>query len=142
MGLLLTSGTQIKYWRLDFKLNFYWIFYFGKLLNGWFIAIIEIDWDSFLNAIFEMGVANSSLTFQDCQIGSSMPMMLHNFVPILWMGDSRYWISNEIINDLNTMSCPIKVNSNSIELTVHTSCFWIDGLTLSPLVKQFHPFHK
>ena len=23
------------------------------------------------------------------------------------------------------MSCPIKVNSNSIELTVHTSCYWV-----------------
>ena len=29
---------------------------------------------------------------------------------------------NEIINYINTMLCPIKVNSKTIELTVHTSC--------------------
>ena len=26
------------------------------------------------------------------------------------------------------MLCPIKVNSNTIELTVHTSCYWVLGL--------------
>ena len=31
------------------------------------------------------------------------------------------WISNEMVIDINTMLCPIKVNSNTIELTVHTS---------------------
>ena len=37
----------------------------------------------------------------------------------------RIIISNEILNDINTMLCPIKVNSNTIELTVHTSCYWV-----------------
>ena len=32
---------------------------------------------------------------------------------------------NEIVYDINTMSCPIKVNSNTIELTVHTSCYCV-----------------
>ena len=36
-----------------------------------------------------------------------------------------------ILNDINTMSCPIENNSNTIELTVHTSCYW--GLTLTVL---------
>ena len=27
--------------------------------------------------------------------------------------------------DINTMLCPMKVNSNTIELTVHTSCYCI-----------------
>ena len=35
------------------------------------------------------------------------------------------WISNEIVNDVNAMLCPIKVNSNTIELTVHTSFYCI-----------------
>ena len=30
-----------------------------------------------------------------------------------------------IINDINTMLCPIKNNSNTIELTVPTSCYWV-----------------
>ena len=30
-----------------------------------------------------------------------------------------------ILNDINTMSCPIENNSNTIELTVHTSCYWV-----------------
>ena len=34
-------------------------------------------------------------------------------------------ISNEILNDINTMSCPIKVYSNTIELTFHTSCYCV-----------------
>ena len=38
------------------------------------------------------------------------------------------WISNEILNDINTMSCPIKVNSDTIELTVHTSCCCVEDL--------------
>ena len=33
-----------------------------------------------------------------------------------------------ILNDMNTLSCPSKNNSNTIELTVHTSCYW--GLRL------------
>ena len=36
-----------------------------------------------------------------------------------------FLISNEIVNDLNTMSFPIKVNSNTIELTGHTSCYCV-----------------
>ena len=27
--------------------------------------------------------------------------------------------------DMNTKLCPIKVNSNTIELIVYTSCFWV-----------------
>ena len=34
-------------------------------------------------------------------------------------------ISNEIVNDINTMLCPIKSNSNTIELTVHTSSYCV-----------------
>ena len=34
-----------------------------------------------------------------------------------------------ILNDVNTMSCLLK-NSNTIELTVHTSCYWGHELTL------------
>ena len=30
-----------------------------------------------------------------------------------------------ILNDINTMSCPIENNSNTIELTVHPSCYWV-----------------
>ena len=33
--------------------------------------------------------------------------------------------TNEIVNDIKTMSCPSKVNSNTIELTVHTPCYCI-----------------
>ena len=32
-------------------------------------------------------------------------------------------ICNEIVNDINTMWCPIKVNSKTMELTAHTSCY-------------------
>ena len=32
---------------------------------------------------------------------------------------------NEIMYRLNNMSCPIKVKSNTIELTVHTLCYWV-----------------
>ena len=44
----------------------------------------------------------------------------------LWKG-SRVLnaITNEIVNDINTMLCPIKVKSNTIELTVHTSCYCV-----------------
>ena len=30
-----------------------------------------------------------------------------------------------IINDKNTMLCPIENNINTIELTVHTCCYWV-----------------
>ena len=30
-----------------------------------------------------------------------------------------------ILNDINTMSYPIKNNSNTIELTLHTSCYFV-----------------
>ena len=30
-----------------------------------------------------------------------------------------------ILNDINTTLCPIKVNSNTIEITGHTSCYCI-----------------
>ena len=35
------------------------------------------------------------------------------------------WISHEIVNDINTMLCPIEVNSNIIELTVYASWYCI-----------------
>ena len=35
-----------------------------------------------------------------------------------------------ILNDMNTLSCPSKDNSNTIELTAHTSCSWGLRLTL------------
>ena len=35
-----------------------------------------------------------------------------------------------ILNDINTLLCPSKNNSNSIELTVQTSCYWGLRLTL------------
>ena len=36
------------------------------------------------------------------------------------------------VNYINTMPCPIKSNSNTIELTVHTSCNW--GLRLNSTI--------
>ena len=30
-----------------------------------------------------------------------------------------------ILNEINMMSCPIKNNSNKIELTVQTFCYWV-----------------
>ena len=35
-----------------------------------------------------------------------------------------------ILNDINIVLCPLKSNSNTIELTVHTSCYWGLGLIL------------
>ena len=35
-----------------------------------------------------------------------------------------------ILNDINTPSCLSKNNSNTIELTLHTSCYWGLRLTL------------
>ena len=35
---------------------------------------------------------------------------------------NEFLINILILNDENTMSCPIE-NSNTIELTVHTSCY-------------------
>ena len=35
-----------------------------------------------------------------------------------------------IVNDINTLSCPSKGNSKRIELTVRTSCYWGLRLTL------------
>ena len=35
-----------------------------------------------------------------------------------------------IVNDRNTLLCPCRNNSNIIELTVHTSCYWGLRLTL------------
>ena len=35
-----------------------------------------------------------------------------------------------ILNGINTPSCPSKSNSKRIELTVHTSCYWGLRLTL------------
>ena len=35
-----------------------------------------------------------------------------------------------ILNDINTLLCLSKDNSNTIELAVHTSCYWGGRLTL------------
>ena len=35
------------------------------------------------------------------------------------------YLYNEILNDINTMSWPFKVNSNTIELTVHISWYCV-----------------
>ena len=48
---------------------------------------------------------------------------------------SKYWISIEIISDINTMLCPIKVKRNTIELTVHTFCYCILDLVCVTFVK-------
>ena len=44
------------------------------------------------------------------------------------------YLYNEFImnfqNDINTLLCPSKNNNNTIELTVHTSCYWGLRLTL------------
>ena len=39
------------------------------------------------------------------------------------------WNTGET-GDINTMSCPITVNSNLIELSVHTFCYWELRLTV------------
>ena len=31
----------------------------------------------------------------------------------------------KILNEINTMSCPIEINSNTIELTMHTFCYLV-----------------
>ena len=38
------------------------------------------------------------------------------------------YLYSEILSYINTMSCPIKVNSNTIELIVHTSCYCVSDL--------------
>ena len=53
------------------------------------------------------------------------------------------YLNNEFlmkfIDDMNTMSCPIIFNSNTMELTMHTSCYWVlDLLCASTDNKQFH----
>ena len=44
------------------------------------------------------------------------------------------YLNNEfitnILNDINTLSCPSKNNSNTIELAVQSSCYWGLRLTL------------
>ena len=42
----------------------------------------------------------------------------------------NYILQNDIINDIDTMLCPIENNSNTIELTVHTSFYFGLRLTL------------
>ena len=42
-----------------------------------------------------------------------------------------------ILNDINTLSCPSKSNSKRIELKVHTSCYW--GLRLTLCYLNFLP---
>ena len=48
--------------------------------------------------------------------------------PIWVLVNGEYWISNVILNDINTMLCPIQVDSNTIELTVHTCCYYVFDL--------------
>ena len=43
----------------------------------------------------------------------------------LWNSVYIYWISNEIVIYINTILCLIKVNSKTIELTVHISCYCV-----------------
>ena len=45
-------------------------------------------------------------------------------------------LAAEILIDLNAMLCPIKVNSNTIELTVHTSCDCVLDLLCVSLLEQ------
>ena len=44
-----------------------------------------------------------------------------------------------ILNDINTILCPIKSNNNTIELTAHTSCYWGLRLTLCYKPRQSKP---
>ena len=47
------------------------------------------------------------------------------------------WVTINIINDINTISCPIKVNSNEIKLTVHTYCYCVlDLLCVTTYILQ------
>ena len=51
----------------------------------------------------------------------SMPFYLATEKPSFIFTSRSLYITNEIVIDIITMSCAIKVNSNTIELTVHTS---------------------
>ena len=42
-----------------------------------------------------------------------------------------------IVNTINTLSCPSKSNSKRIELTLHTSCYWGLRLTLCYIASLF-----
>ena len=52
--------------------------------------------------------------------------MVNENYPSLHVGACMYWY-NEILYHTHTMLCSIKVNSNSIDLTLHTSCYCILG---------------
>ena len=43
-----------------------------------------------------------------------------------------------ILHDINTVSCTIKVNSNTIELTMHTSCYCVLDLLCVKIVIFAH----
>ena len=58
-----------------------------------------------------------------------MMIYLNDMLMLLYNANLKR-ISNEIVNEINTMLCPIKVNSNTVELTVHTSFYWGLKLTL------------
>ena len=45
------------------------------------------------------------------------------------------YLYNQILIDINTMLCPIKVNSNTIEITVHPSCYCILDLLCVKMLK-------
>ena len=51
------------------------------------------------------------------------------------------WISNKILDDENNMLCTIKVNSNTIELTVHTSCYWVLDLLCVTYIQLVFGFY-
>ena len=74
---------------------------------------------SFTVSIQVRTITNSIVTFQS---GSALYLGLS--WPALHINIDVY-ISIEIVNYINTLSCIIKVNCNTIELTVHTSCYCV-----------------
>ena len=65
------------------------------------------------------------------------------------MGADIHWCGAETltcmspVSPINTMSCPIKVNNNTIELTVRTSCYCVlDLLCVNCLMKCNTAFYK
>ena len=61
----------------------------------------------------ETKTQNCAYTNHEFQPGWNMPEYQHSYTNTVETGD------------INTMSCPIKSNSNTIELTVHTSCYCV-----------------
>ena len=42
-----------------------------------------------------------------------------------------------ILDDINAMLCPIEDNNNTIELTVHTYCYWVLDLLCVKMSPEF-----